>query len=134
LPDGNGTLPGSWPRVARTAFIRYYYASAEAFIIGTSISALVERGAPVDLDLAGLAAFLHLGFFLREDTPFKAIRAMPPSGRLEWAPGAGVSVEPDPMMPAAGTMSRPEAIQAYTAAVRHAIDTARPRGARSPCR
>jgi len=28
-----------------------------------------------------------LGFFVGEDTPFKAIRALPPGGRLAWSPG-----------------------------------------------
>jgi hypothetical protein len=29
--------------------------------------------------------FLRLGFFLSEDTPFAAIRALPPGGKLIWS-------------------------------------------------
>jgi hypothetical protein len=105
----------------------FYHSTPDEFTVSSSILALLDRGVPSELDLNGLAAFLHLGFFLGEDTPFKAIRAMPPSGRLTWRPGEAPSPGPDPTPPAACSLSRPEAIEAYATAFRSAITRAAPR-------
>src|SRR5262249_59126445 len=65
----------------------YYFANSDEIAISTSIVRLLEAGASPVLDDPGLAAFLRLGFFLGEDTPFLEIRALPPSAVLEWRSG-----------------------------------------------
>ena len=65
----------------------FYWHDDQQFCVSPSILALIERGAPTAIDEAGLAAFLRLGFFLGDDTPFAAIRAVPPGSLLEWSNG-----------------------------------------------
>ena len=55
--------------------------------ISTSIDALLGAGISPHLDDGALAVFVRTGFFVGEDTPFAAIRALPPSGRLLWSRG-----------------------------------------------
>lgn len=47
-----------------------------ARVLSTDLAALLDRGAPRDLDLDALSVFLRIGFFLADDTPFRAIRAV----------------------------------------------------------
>lgn len=65
----------------------YYFQSAEEFCIADSLSTLLERGAPRDLDDCALAVFIRRLNFLGTDTPFKAIRCLPPSAQLTWNNG-----------------------------------------------
>lgn len=55
-----------------------------AIMVSPSIPQLLDLGAPRGLDFDALCVFLHIGFFLRDETPFRAIRALPPGGRLAW--------------------------------------------------
>jgi hypothetical protein len=63
----------------------YYCLSDGGFAISTSIKRLIEEGAPAELDEDALAVFLRLGTFLGDDTPFRAIRALPPGTHYAWA-------------------------------------------------
>jgi len=45
--------------------------------VSPSIPRLLRLGAPRDMDFPAFAAFLRMGFFLGNDTPFAAIRAVP---------------------------------------------------------
>jgi len=54
--------------------------------LATSVDELLALGAPRDLDVDALAVFVRLGFFLEADTPFRAIRAVPPRPRIEGRP------------------------------------------------
>lgn len=65
----------------------FYYATPDEFCISSSLAALLKRGAPRELDHAALAVFLRIGFFLGEDTPFRAIRQLPPNAVLRWRNG-----------------------------------------------
>lgn len=65
----------------------YYFQSAQEFCIADSVSTLLERGAPRDLDDFGLAVFIRRLNFLGNDTPFKAIRCLPPNAELTWKKG-----------------------------------------------
>jgi asparagine synthetase B (glutamine-hydrolysing) len=62
----------------------YYYAAPGEICVSTSIQPLLARGAPTELDIEALSAFLRLNWFLGEDTPFKAIRVVPPDARFRW--------------------------------------------------
>lgn len=63
----------------------YYFESADGFCIAESIETLLAQGAPRELDEAGLAVFIRRQTFLDGDTPFKAIRCLPPNSRLTWS-------------------------------------------------
>ena len=66
-----------------------YYATWDGQIaVSRGIVSLLDCGAPADLDFEALAVFLRLGFFLGEDTPFRAIRVLPPNAVFEWSAGA----------------------------------------------
>jgi len=65
-----------------------YYAAWDGQIaVSRGIMSLLDCGAPADLDYEALAVFLRLGFFLGEDTPFRAIRVPPPNAVFEWCAG-----------------------------------------------
>jgi len=57
--------------------------------VGVSPSPLVllQQGAPASLDHEALSVFLRLGFFLGDDTPFAAVKAVPANSVLEWEDG-----------------------------------------------
>jgi len=65
----------------------FYSQHDQELLVSPSVTTLIARGASTELDDTALATFLRLKFFLGEDTPFKAIRVLPPSGRLTWTGG-----------------------------------------------
>jgi asparagine synthase (glutamine-hydrolysing) len=62
----------------------YYFAGKDEIAVSTSLTELIRLGAPTQLDESGLAVFLRLGFFIGEDTPFSAIKLVPPACDFEW--------------------------------------------------
>jgi len=66
--------------------IRHLYSLrlGEEIALSTSILRLLAEGASTELNYSGLSVFLRLGAFLAEDTPFRDIRALPPTATLEW--------------------------------------------------
>lgn len=62
----------------------YYFVGKGEIAVSTSLTKLIAVGAPTHLDEVGLAVFLRLGFFIGEDTPFKAIKLVPPACDFEW--------------------------------------------------
>jgi hypothetical protein len=95
--------------------------------VGPSIMALLACGAPRDLDLDALTVFLHVGFFLRDETPFRAIRALPPGARLVWT-RAGVEVAGAACVPRPVSLARAAAVDAYVDLLRQAIRRRPPLG------
>ena len=65
----------------------YYAADGDGIRVATSIRELLALGVDRRLDDEALAVFLRLGQYLGEDTPFAAIRTLPPGSRLTWAHG-----------------------------------------------
>lgn len=65
----------------------YYFQKGNTIGVSASLIRLLMEGAPSDLDHDALSVFLRIGFFIGEDTPFKAIRAVPPDARWEWRDG-----------------------------------------------
>ncbi|MGE3439065.1 MAG: asparagine synthase-related protein [Blastocatellales bacterium] len=59
-----------------------------------------------------MAAFLYIGFFIGEDTPFRAIRALPPNAKLEWR-GGRLTISGQMIIPKPQALSRDEAIDGY---------------------
>jgi len=125
-PDGifaEWSWDGSSLRVRndRYGFFPLYYFTGDGEIgISTSIPKLLGLGAPTELDEAGLAVFLRMGFFVGEDTPFRFIRALPPDAILGWDDGK-VQVSGGLTIGRAAHYSRNEAIDGYISLFRAAI-------------
>jgi asparagine synthetase B (glutamine-hydrolysing) len=62
----------------------FYSCSAKEIWVSTSLPLIVEKSQAFELDYEALSVFLRTGDFLGEDTPFRAIRAIPPDCRLRW--------------------------------------------------
>lgn len=93
-------------------FPLYYSATPTQFCISPSLVTLLEQGAPRDVDVDALTIFLRTGWFLGDETPFRAIRAVPPSVRFEWSAGV-LTVERAPRAVHETTVSRSQAIDHY---------------------
>jgi hypothetical protein len=98
----------------------FYWHDGQQFGVSPSILALVAQGAPTRFDQTAIDTFLRLGFFLGCDTPFEAIRAVPPNTVLDW--GAGVlRISGGPPKAARHSVSRDDAIDGFIALCRQAI-------------
>jgi len=72
----------------RYGFFPLFYAVRGGEIwVSPSIHRLVAEGAPAALDHAALAVFLRMGGFVGEDTPFAAVRHLPPRATCTWRAG-----------------------------------------------
>ncbi|MBC7796943.1 MAG: hypothetical protein H7Z37_08730 [Pyrinomonadaceae bacterium] len=72
----------------RLGFRPLFYHQCEGEIsVSPQIVKLIERGASVEIDDGAMSVFLRLGYFIGDDTPFKAIRALPPNSILTWRDG-----------------------------------------------
>ena len=99
----------------------YYASEAGTLRISPSVGALLRSGASPALDDAALAVFVRIGFFVGEDTPFRAIRALPPGACAEWRAGR-FEVRSDRAHPAPSTLGRDEAIDAFAQLFTRAVE------------
>lgn len=108
-------------RVDRLGMAPLFYAAGPGWIV-LSPNALRVAGAIDDrsLDDEAMAVFVRRGYFVGEDTPWRAVRAMPPGGRLEWSAGGLRVTGSVPIVPEART-SLEEATDAYIEAFRRSI-------------
>ncbi len=91
----------------------YYFTRPGEIAVAPSLVTLLRQGAPRELDDDALAAFFRLGFFLGDDTPFRAIRAVPANTDLRWT-GEGIKFDvATPQVQAVSTMDRKTAIARY---------------------
>ena len=65
----------------------FYHSTENHFFVSDSPLKLLELGVSAELDETALALFCQCGFFLRDRTPFKAIKATPPNARIAWTSG-----------------------------------------------
>lgn len=98
----------------------YYFRRDGEICLSPSIVRLVEKGAPTDLDYRALSIFLRFGSFIREDTPFEHIRALPPDCLLEWHRD-GFTVSGGPVRTKAANITLDDAVVTYRALFRDAI-------------
>lgn len=70
---------GIWPL--------FYTCDEQGIAVSPSAAKLVAEGVSAEMDEPALGVFFRLGFFLGEDTPFRAIHALPPGAILEWRNG-----------------------------------------------
>jgi hypothetical protein len=91
----------------------YYAAGPDFFAISTSLGPLLEAGVSDELDEEALAVFLRLGTFLADDTPYRAIKALPPGTDFVWK---GAGHEPTGRRPLGEVepgLTRAEAVRRY---------------------
>lgn len=105
----------------------YYCVWANTVAISPSIPRLLSLGVPQDLDAPALAVFLRLGNFIGEDTPFRAIRALPPNAVLEWMEGR-LTVHGTRALGRKETLSRAAALDGYISCFRDAVRRRIPQG------
>lgn len=126
LPEGNWAVwhwDGSRVTVTNDAFGAfpvYYAVTDDSFAISPSIDRLLALGVSRELDVDALAAFLAIGYYLGPDTPFRAIRALPPVATAVWSPGT-LSIESDPWLPERAEMSRTTAMEGIIDLTRTAV-------------
>ncbi len=101
-------------------FPLYYFVSDDGIVISPSLTRVVALGAPRDFDDAALAVFIRLSFFISEDTPFKAIRIIPPDTSFSWSDGK-LSVTGHLTSSKLQHLKRDEVIDTYIALFRSAI-------------
>src|SRR5437773_4805134 len=103
----------------------YYFARGGEVAVSTSILRLLAEGAPADLNDDGLAVYFRLGSFLGDETPFRAIRTLPPNASFQWKDGIlSVGGRTQPVKPQ--RLSRDAALDAYILRFREAIRRRRP--------
>jgi len=102
-------------------FPLYYFLSDNGIAISPSLLQVVALGAPTALDDAALAVFLRLSFFIGEDTPFKAIRLIPPDTSFCWSDGK-LGVTGRFTCSKRQHLKRDEVIDTYIALFRSAIE------------
>jgi hypothetical protein len=108
----------------------FYFCTADSIGIATSVLRLLSLGAPAEPDYDALALFIRLGFYVGDDTPFRAIRTLPPGGRLEWQEGV-LAASGEPWSGKSQVLSRDDAIDAYIVAFRRALERRLPRDDRA---
>jgi asparagine synthase (glutamine-hydrolysing) len=105
----------------------FYAQIGTGIAIADSIAALLAAGAATDFDDAAIAAFLRLGFFLGEDTPFLSVRAFPPGADLRWTAAGGVRLTGGPIKRRPdGSATRAELLNGFVDRFRHAVQQALP--------
>lgn len=84
-----------------------------AVCVSPSLVTLLKQGVPTELDVEALAVFFRLGSFIGNDTPFSAIRVVPPNAVFEWEDGTLECHGRYPPVPGTSGLSRDEAIDCY---------------------
>jgi asparagine synthase (glutamine-hydrolysing) len=83
ISDGELVAEVDWSGMANL----FYYATPDRVMVSTSPLVLIAEGAPGEWDSGALAVFRYLGYFIEETTPFRAMKVLPPGGRLTWRDG-----------------------------------------------
>jgi len=99
----------------------YWFQHGGDFGLSPSIPALIAQGAPRDWDDDALAVLLRYESCLGEDTPFRAIRALPPGATLVWQAGRVTLTSVRPSVPKPFDGNRDEAIDRFIELFRAAI-------------
>lgn len=99
----------------RYGFYPLFWAALPAggICVAPSLLTLIDQGAPTELDIEALSVFFRLGFFVGDDTPFAAIRTVPPNAVFEWSRGVLTCRARYPVAPQVQNLSRDDAIDGY---------------------
>jgi asparagine synthase (glutamine-hydrolysing) len=106
----------------------FVWITSTSCVLATELTELLALGAPRTLDYDALSVFLRLGFFVGNDTPFRAIRAVPSNATIEWA-AAGPRVVERRRVVKASSLTRDAAIDGFVELVRHSVARRLPDGA-----
>ncbi|MCA9062427.1 MAG: hypothetical protein KDA96_05195 [Planctomycetaceae bacterium] len=108
----------------RFGFYSVFYARiGDGIGLSTSATELVRAGASANLDDAAIAVFLRMGYYVGDDTPFQAVRLLPPGCRLTWAGGEfRIEQHAPPIPTTASTLSRDEAVRQYGVIFQEAVE------------
>ena len=101
-------------------FPLFYAVRGNEVWVSPSIHKLVAEGAPTALDHAALAVFLRMGGFVGEDTPFAAVRQLPPRATFAWRAGR-LEVRGEYLIARAQPLARDAAMDGYAALFREAM-------------
>ncbi|OLZ73456.1 asparagine synthase [Streptomyces sp. IMTB 2501] len=99
----------------------YYRADTGSLALSPDPLSLLPAGEPAALDHDALAVFLRLGFFLGEDTPFAAVRALPPAATLTWTRDGLRVTSAAPPVPGPARMTAAEAVDGFVELFRAAV-------------
>lgn len=99
----------------------YWNVTPASVDVSPSIDALLTAGVPAGLDDAAMAVFLRTGFFVGDDTPFAAIRALPPASCVTWST-EGVDVQGTWRYPRASAIDRATAVLRFADCLTAAVD------------
>lgn len=98
----------------------YYHQTPSEVVVADTPTRVVELGAPADLDHDALAVFLRLQTYVGDDTPFRAVRRLPPGAELIWS-ADGCEVRWARPMIGPSAIGRADAMNIYTELFRAAI-------------
>lgn len=108
----------------------FYVCHGGEIRISPSIQHVLNGHFPKTLNYPALAAFLRLGFFLAEDTPFEHVHVLPPASTLIWENGT-VQLERGPIgsnVPSDMAKTFDEAVDQYAELFQRAIARRLPQG------
>lgn len=106
----------------------YFHATARTFCVSTSVLDVVRACGDATPDDDAIALFLRLGFFVGDDTPFRAVRAVPMNATLRWAEGRLEVRARTEAVPKAASAARSALVDGYVDVVRTAVRRLAPRG------
>ena len=106
----------------------FYFTRPGEISLAPAVQTLLDRGTARDLDWDALAVFLRLGFFVGEDTPFRAIRAVPPEAVFRWSRTGLVVQGQMPSWPETRHLDRVVALRTYQELFAEAVRRRRPEG------
>lgn len=99
----------------------FILATPTEFLVSPHIATVLARSQARSFDTDAIAAFLRLGFFLGQDTPWREIRALPASGQCLWRPGESPSWGQSPRSVPGPVMTREEALHTYGELFRRSV-------------
>ncbi len=103
----------------------FYYWRFNELCVSSSIPTILSQISKQELDCQALAVFFRLGFFLKDDTPFKHIKAVPPGATLCWKENQ-LSIEGGRFVLNPKPISLPKAIEQYRELFRQALRRRKP--------
>ncbi len=106
----------------------FYWCDATQFVASPSLALVAQRAGLRTPDVEAIAVFLHLGYYVNEDTPLRGVRTLPPTARLTW--DGTLTIETSRSLGIAQRVSRTEAMDGYIDLFRAAIARRPPTGER----
>jgi hypothetical protein len=105
----------------------FYWQRPSGVTVAPSLRTLLRLGAPRELDHAALGVFVRCGFYVGEDTPFRAIRAVPSSVSACWSRGVlSVQGRPHVVPLADAERQRDQVMDAYAELMLAAVRRCQP--------